>query len=213
MSQQNIMFVGFTFKQAAKDNEFRNLTTLFEEINQKREQQQKTNAGASSPGKSPEKGKITGAQHSSSVTVMKRDHHQETQKPLISTQDRDRAPLIIQASPRVEKENSEVGKVLYMGPYTRGYLNFNRSNSNEGNKESKKLGEIYSSATKNSQPTQPSVVTLSSPMAARKPVVGLSDSRKPDLMQQNMASPNAASNKKKPGFGFLGLKFLSKNNK
>ena len=98
-----------------------------------------------------------------------------------------------------------------MGRYTKGYLNFNRSSSNEAGVSKKMAGaEIYGS------PNKPAVyhtnVPASSPVVNRKPGQQ-GEVKKPDLFSQNvMMSPSAGSGKKKGAFGFFGMKFLSKNN-
>ena len=97
-----------------------------------------------------------------------------------------------------------------MGRYTKGYLNFNRSSSNEAVSKKASGGEVYGS------PNKPVInytnVPASSPVVNRKPGQ-FTDMKKPDLFSQNlMMSPSAGSGKKKAGFGFFGMKFLSKNN-
>jgi hypothetical protein len=112
------------------------------------------------------------------------------------------------------KETNDTGKMLYMGNYKKGQLGFLRSNSNDPNSTLKLKSSGLGLKDKMGSPvkkTFPTALNIGTPSSAR---IGstYTDLRKPDVLSQNIiTSPTGQSSVKKKGFGFLGLKFLTKS--
>lgn len=110
----------------------------------------------------------------------------------------------IEIQKKSQEGKTDAGKMLYYGPYsTKGLGAFQRSSSNEPySLKSKTVTEGMGSPKK--QTAGDTILTRKSP--------GLSDTRKSELLTQNIVamSPSSQSSTKKITFGFLGLKFLGK---
>lgn len=230
-------FVGFTFKKASDDSKIKNIVSLFDEIEQARDKKKNMKLEATEPA---ENSKISTWQQTISLnfpsspksprgdlqpTLMVSPRKETSIKLPItikatspSTQDKkytiNTQPISQNIPPETSKktkENSEIGKMLYMGGYKKGQLGFQRSSSNGPNnpqplKPGVSLKDTMGSPRKTNGPQQGDT-----PSSNRK-TQGLTEIRKNDFLVQNlMVSPTSQAAAKKKGFGFLGLKFLSKN--
>lgn len=216
-AKQDLRFVGFTFKKSADDAKIKNIVSLFEEIEQARDQKKKLEK-IEMPDEKPEEKKlhwmhrIPGAFPGTpkspighfQPTLMVSPRKENSVKLPISIKSSQQKPITPQPTIQLEiqKKTSEgktdAGKMLYYGPYSS--KGFQRSSSNEPySLKPKTFNETMGSPKK-----QEVLSTRKSP--------GISDSRKNnDLLSNNiMVSPTGQASSKKKGFGFLGLKFLGK---
>lgn len=113
-------------------------------------------------------------------------------------------------------EGSDTGRMLYMGSYKKGGLGFARSSSNEPGNALKLKSSLKESMASPRKPYASNftdaLANKKSPTLTDKKSPTLTDTRKSDLLAQNvMTSPSGQGAPKKKGFGFLGLKFLSRN--
>lgn len=228
-------FVGFTFKKVDDESKFKNIASLFDEIEQVRDKQKlkkpdleiedsdnieekKANWVNKFVGNYPGTPKspieeipttlMVSPRKESSIKLpntMKKPTQALDKKYTITANPSKKEPA---ETSKKTKEGSDTGRMLYMGNYKKGNLAFNRSSSNEpGNTLKLKSGMMEGMGS----PKKPPGPTFGETLSSRKSPV-LSESRKPDLLGHNMVvSPTGQAASKKKGFGFLGLKFLNKN--
>lgn len=210
-------FVGFTFKKATDDAKIKNIVSLFEEIEQAREQKKKTEAQEEKPeekklhwmhripGGFPGTPKSPGGNIQPTLMVSPRKENSVklpiTIRPSQPKTQVTQSNVNLEIQKKAQEGKTEVvaapGKMLYYGPYSS--KGFQRSSSNEpGPIKPKTLNEGMGSPKK-----QEVLSSRKSP--------GVTENRKTDLLIQNVVmSPKSQTGVKKKGFGFLGLKFLGK---
>lgn len=197
-------FFGFTYKKSADDSQIKNIVTLFDEIEQARDQKKKSE-------KKRAELKATMAELLPKGEGGQLQSHllgqtQGSPRQLISP----RMKLSSSPQPEPTKKQEEIrpipAPVIYMGPYSKGSMA--RSPSKEASR-ALPFGETASSPRKPGALITSSAA-LATPLSSRK-APNTPDARtKPEFLRQNPPmSPSTETNKKKM-FGFLGLKFLSK---
>jgi hypothetical protein len=217
-SKQDLRFVGFTFKKATDDAKIKNIVSLFDEIEQARDQKKKLDLQMQEekpedkksnwmhriPGAFPNtpKSPLTNFQPTLMVSPRKESSVKlpitiKPSQPRLQSAQNSQPPMHVEIQKKSQESKVESGRMLYYGPYSS--KGFARSTSNEPHSlKPKTLNEGVGSPKK-----QDALTTRKSP--------GVSETRKADLLSQNIAmSPIGPSSSKKKGFGFLALKFLGK---
>ena len=206
--------MGFTFKKSADDAKIKNIVSLFEEIEQARDQKKKLELQEDKPedkklhwmhripGAFPGTPKSPIAHFQPTLMVSPR---KETLVKLpISIKSSQQKPITPQPTIQLEIQKkahegkTDAGKMLYYGPYSS--KGFQRSTSNEPSSLKPKIFN----ETMGSPKKQEVLSTRKSP--------GISDLRKNNELLANniMVSPTGQTSTKKKGFGFFGVKFLGK---
>jgi hypothetical protein len=218
--------VGFTFKRAPEDSKIKQLVTMFDEIEQAREQkkkdeqrsltalserafQDKTVSAVSSSIQGSTIRTETSLKigtTASTLIVPKDKIHQLGMQP---TSDRGiHHPVIekIHTQPDIRKPAGNDMKMIYMGPYTKGMI-AQRSTSNEPGYFTTITSPKKATLPPSSIPTSNTLSTRKNPPATaalKKPA-----DTAPSLIPMN---PSIGAKPKPKGFGFLGMKFMPKNN-
>lgn len=228
-------FVGFTFKKVDDDSKFKNIVSMFDEIEQERDKQKTKKVNLQLDDIDPKEDRKVDWIHKipGNFAITPKSTHEPIQPTLMvsprketkvklpaslkvvqSAQDKRYTiatqPVKVQASETTKKpkEGSDTGRMLYMGNYKKGNLGFNRSSSNEPGNATRLKNSIKDEM---GSPKKPYVANIGDTLSSRK-TPRLSDTRKPDLLAHNlMMSPSSQGASKKKGFGFLGLKFLNRN--
>jgi hypothetical protein len=239
-AKQDMRFVGFTFKKASDDSKLKNIVSLFDEIEQARDKEKKRKLQietAESAETSTGKGKGGGLQFLPLRFPTSPKTQTDFQPTVMVSPKKEtsvRIPITIKATspPNADKkfgglgspppvagvaadskklkENSETGKMLYMGGYKKGQLGFQRSSSN-GPANGLQFKPASGAKEPMGSPKKAAGPLVGEASSARKPQ-GLAEVKKSDYLGQNvMMSPSSQAAAKKKGFGFLGLKFLTKN--
>lgn len=212
-SKQDLRFVGFTFKKAADDAKIKSIVSLFDEIEQARDQKKKLDLQEDKPeekklhwmqkipGGFPGTPKSPNSNFQPTLMVSPRKETSVklpiTIKPTQPKPQPSQPTIQMEIQKKTQEGRAEPGKMLYYGPYSS--KGFGRSSSNDNNPiKSKPFAEGMGSPKK-----QEALSSRKSP--------GIAESRKTDLLMQNvLVSPSGQTSTKKKGFGFLGLKFLGK---
>jgi len=111
-------FVGFTFKKASEENNIKKIVTLFDEIETAR-QVKKTES------KREEKPKIDPP-----IANPKKETTKSARNPVIPL-DRNFG-LTTEGSSKENPLRQTEGKIMFMGPYSKGGISLQRSGSNDG---------------------------------------------------------------------------------
>ena len=236
-AKQDTRFVGFTFKRVDDEGKFKNIASLFDEIEQARDKKKalKSNLVLENIDTPEDKrqswihkipGNFAGTPKSPNGLLQPTLMVSPRKETLIKipgglnqnltaidkkysiTTNPQKAQVVGETSVK-SKEGSSTGKMLYMGNYKKGSLPFSKRSSSNEPSDALRLKSDLKEAM--GSPKKSLVANLKETLSSRK-TQGLTETKKPDLLGQNlMGSPSNQTTTKKKGFAFLGLKFLNKS--